>query len=85
VLRLRPGFSAVRQLEFKIRAKDIHKHCAPQVLEMLFDGEQTVWCPVGDLFGNVNAITPYRMWNARCGRWSNDLPLDSCRTSRAES
>jgi hypothetical protein len=56
------GASAVRQLEFKIKAKDPPQALRSAVLEMHFDGEQTVWCPVGDLFANVNAVTPYKMW-----------------------
>jgi signal transduction histidine kinase len=32
------------------------------VIEMIFDGEPTVWCPLGDFFSNVNGLDPYRMW-----------------------
>jgi hypothetical protein len=32
------------------------------ILEMSFDGEQTVWCPLGDFFSNADALREYRTW-----------------------
>jgi hypothetical protein len=62
VLNLPAGPSAVRHLEFKIQARNIAQALRSTVVEMTFDGEQAVWCPLGDLFANVNAVDAYRMW-----------------------
>lgn len=61
-LDLPPGPSAVRRLEFQLRAENLAQALRSTVLEMVFDGEPTVWCPLGDFFSNVNGIDPYRMW-----------------------
>lgn len=61
-LKFPNGASAVRYLEFKVQAKNIPQALRSTVLEMTFDNEKTVWCPIGDFFANVNAIDPYRMW-----------------------
>jgi hypothetical protein len=61
-LELPAGPSAVRHLEFRIQAANLAQALRSTVLEMVFDGEPTVWCPLGDFFSNVNGIDPYRMW-----------------------
>ena len=60
---LSPGPAAVRHLEFKLEAGDLPSALRSTVLEMTFDGEQTVWCPLGDFFSNVNGLDPaHTMW-----------------------
>ena len=61
-LQFPQGANAVRQLEFKIQAGDIPQALRSTVLEMNFDNEKTVWCPMGDFFANVGTVDPYRMW-----------------------
>ena len=57
------GPCAVRNLEFKLEAADLPVALRSTVLEMTFDGEPTVWCPIGDFFSNVNGVDPpHRMW-----------------------
>ena len=29
------------------------------ILRITFDGNQTVWCPVGDFYGTGNRLSPY--------------------------
>ncbi len=62
-LDLPAGQSAVRDLEFKLEAANLPVALRSTVLEMCFDGETTVWCPIGDFFSNVNGVDPpHRMW-----------------------
>jgi hypothetical protein len=61
-MELPAGPSAVRHLEFKLEAANLPNALRSTVLEINFDGEPAVWCPLGDFFSNVNGIDPYRMW-----------------------
>jgi hypothetical protein len=64
LMKLPAGPSAVRHLEFKLEATNLPVALRSTVLEMNFDGETTVWCPLGDFFSNVNGIDPaHRMWD----------------------
>lgn len=60
---LQSGQNAIRQLEIKIHsAKDYAQALRSTILVADFDGENTIWCPVGDFFNNVGKIQPYEMW-----------------------
>lgn len=61
-INLPKGNSAIRHLKFKLNTNNISQSLRSLVLEMKFDGQRTVWCPIGDFFGNVNEIDPYKMW-----------------------
>jgi len=61
-LTLPAGPSAVRQLEFQLQAADLPQALRSTVLEMHCDGQQTIWCPLGDFFSNVNARDPFNTW-----------------------
>lgn len=61
-LPLPPGPAAVRHLEFKVDGQQPAQALRSTVVEMLFDGESCVWCPLGDFFSNVNGIDPHAMW-----------------------
>ena len=58
------GGAAVRYLEIRLtpKKKDSTDHLRSTVLVGRFDGEQTLWCPVGDFFGCADAIHPFRTW-----------------------
>jgi len=56
------GTGAIRELAFKLEAADIDQSLRSTVLEIEFDGEQTVWCPMGDFFGTGHQLNPYRSW-----------------------
>jgi len=52
----------VRELTVRLRAEDIPKAYRNTVLRFDFDGEPTVWCPVGDFFGSGVGVNPFRTW-----------------------
>lgn len=56
------GELAVRQIVVKLMAGDEAQGLRSTVIEMDFDGKQTVWCPVGDFFGTGYKISPYHTW-----------------------
>jgi hypothetical protein len=74
---LKPGASMVATVEgpAAIRSLSLHLHAGnlPQalrstVLSITFDGEQTVWCPVGDFFSTGIGIHPYHDWSFSVGK-----------------
>lgn len=56
------GSQAVRTLRVKIAAKDLEQALRSTVISMTFDGEQTVWSPVGDFFGTGYRIRPFKTY-----------------------
>ncbi len=56
------GPAAVRRLAVKLEAEDIDLALRQTVLRAEFDGNQTVWCPVGDFFGSGVGLNPFRGW-----------------------
>ncbi len=61
-LRLPAGPRVVRELTVRLRGSDIEKACRGVVLRMTFDGQETVWCPVGDFFGSGVGVNVFRSW-----------------------
>jgi hypothetical protein len=62
-MALPAGPAAVRHLEFKLAAAKLPIALRSTVLEMNFDGEAAIWCPLGDFFSNVNGVDPaHKMW-----------------------
>lgn len=58
------GPGAVRQ--FTVRLPGATAHPAwlrSTVLAMSFDGEESVWCPLGDFFCSADALHPIRTWS----------------------
>ncbi len=45
------GTRAITDLRVRLAAADIEQALRSTVLEITFDGEKTVWCPVGQFFG----------------------------------
>ncbi|MBN1590004.1 MAG: DUF2961 domain-containing protein [Pirellulales bacterium] len=56
----KPG--AVCKLSVRLDAEDRTQALRSTVLEMEFDDETTVWCPVGDFFGGGVGVNPYTGW-----------------------
>jgi hypothetical protein len=56
------GAGAISKVTLKIKADDMAQALRSTVVEMAFDGERTVWCPVGDFFGTGYGIHAYRSW-----------------------
>jgi len=59
------GPAAIRELTLKIEADDLEQALRSTVLEIRFDGEPTVWCPVGDFFGIGYRASAYQTWYTR--------------------
>ena len=57
------GNTAIRTLKVAItEADDLAAATRSIVLSIEFDGDETVWCPVGDFFGSGVGVNPYRGW-----------------------
>ncbi len=74
VARLAPGAGilvkyrgpmVIRELALKFSADNLDQALRSTILRIEFDGEQTVWCPVGDFFGSGFGLNPYRSWQMR--------------------
>ncbi|MCL3779913.1 DUF2961 domain-containing protein [Prolixibacteraceae bacterium JC049] len=63
-IKLPKKSNAVSSLVIKIKkAENIGQALRSTVLKATFDGEQTVWAPIGDFFNNVERSYPYEMWS----------------------
>ena len=60
---LNHGPAAVRLLSVKLHAGSLPRHCALPILQITFDGVQTVWCPVGDFFTSGIGLHPSQGWD----------------------
>jgi hypothetical protein len=70
-----PGPRSVRSLSLHMAAEDLAAALRSSVLQIEFDGEQTVWCPVGDFFGSGIGLNAYKGWwrSVRAERfWSSE-------------
>jgi hypothetical protein len=56
------GPAALRALEMQIAAEDLPRALRSTILRLTFDGEETVWCPVGDFFGSGVGLNPTHTW-----------------------
>ncbi len=56
------GSAAIRFLELQLtpEQEEHTSHLRSTILTAHFDGELTVWCPVGDFFGSADSIHPFR-------------------------
>ena len=65
------GRSAIHRIHLKINAEKIEQALRSTVIEINFDGEKTVWSPVGDFFGTGYQIRPYKTWYTRVDEEGN--------------
>jgi hypothetical protein len=56
------GTSALRTLSLKLGSYADSMVTRSLILKMEFDGQQTVWCPVGDFFGTGIGLNPFQGW-----------------------
>jgi hypothetical protein len=56
------GSEAIYALSFRINAGNLPQALRSTVLSITFDGENTVWSPIGDFFGTGYQIRPYQNW-----------------------
>jgi hypothetical protein len=65
-LPLPRGPAVIRELRLRLDPEDVQRHpglLRTTVLRVMFDGDETVWCPLGDFFGSPNALNPFRTWS----------------------
>jgi hypothetical protein len=56
------GSGAVRGIALRLDAQDLPQALRSTVLEMVFDGTQTVWTPAGDFFGTGYQVRRVDTW-----------------------
>ena len=61
-INLPEGISAVRALSLKLKSYKDSALTRSVVLKMEFDGQETVWCPIGDFFGSGIGLNPFQGW-----------------------
>ena len=71
-VRLDPGESKVvfsqkaagimREMGWLVEAADVEQACRDTVIRIVFDGEETVWCPMGDFFASGLGDNTYLSW-----------------------
>lgn len=61
-LALPDGPSAARELSIRIESPAGDASLRSTVLMMTADGEQTIWCPVGDFFCCADSLHPFHTW-----------------------
>ena len=59
------GPGAVRRMRMSVQADDYQQALRSTILEISFDGEPCVWCPIGDFFGTGYDIYPHTTWYTR--------------------
>ena len=57
------GAKAIRHIGMQLAADNINQALRSTVLEIEFDGQRTVWVPVGDFFGIGYHVLKTNMWN----------------------
>jgi hypothetical protein len=56
------GAGSVRGMTLKLAAADMDQALRSTVIEIVSDGERTVWAPVGAFFGVGHSLRPYEGW-----------------------
>lgn len=53
---------AIRKIQLKLNASNLEQALRSTVISAAFDGQQTIWAPVGDFFGTGYKIVPVSTW-----------------------
>jgi hypothetical protein len=56
------GTAAVREISVKLGSYEDPNVTRQVVLKIEFDGQETVWCPIGDFFGSGIGLNPMQGW-----------------------
>ena len=59
------GSKAIRSFKLRLEAGNLEQALRTTIVEMIFDGNRTVWCPVGDLFGTGYQVRHSNTWYSR--------------------
>ena len=57
------GPGSITSLSVKLTAEDLVQAYRSTILSISFDGQETVWAPVGDFFGSGVGINAHKTWN----------------------
>ena len=63
------GRQAIRAMRFKLNAENLSQALRSVILQVEFDGQRTIWCPIGDFFGIGYRVHP-------CSTWYTDVSQD---------
>jgi len=58
---------AISAVILKFQADDMEQALRSTVLQIKFDGQRTVWCPVGDFFGTGYKLNAFSTWYTAVG------------------
>ncbi|MGE4285651.1 MAG: DUF2961 domain-containing protein [Phycisphaerae bacterium] len=61
------GPAAISCLKIRISAEDMPQAMRSTIIRAEFDGEETVWAPVGEFFGTGNGLNPFKGWWREAG------------------
>ena len=56
------GPAAIHKLAIRLEADDVAQATRSTIIQISFDGEECVWCPVGEFFGSGVGINPFEDW-----------------------
>ncbi len=56
------GPGAITEIDVKLSAEDMAAASRNVAICITFDGEETVWCPVGEFFGSGVGVNAYKSW-----------------------
>ncbi|MDF1570715.1 MAG: DUF2961 domain-containing protein [Bacteroidales bacterium] len=59
------GSKALRSIRLKLEADNLEQALRTTILELTFDGQRTVWCPVGDFFGTGYQLRYSNTWYSK--------------------
>lgn len=59
------GTRAIEHISLKIQAEDLPQALRSTIIKIVFDGEQTVWVPIGDFFGTGYSPVHHRCFVSR--------------------
>lgn len=61
-IKLPQGTNVIRDLSIKLESYADSTLTRSVILKIEFDGQETVWCPIGDFFGSGIGLNPYQGW-----------------------
>ncbi|WP_442482887.1 glycoside hydrolase family 172 protein [Aeoliella sp. SH292] len=56
------GPGVIRSMQVRLEADNLEQALRSTVLEIRFDGERTVWAPLGDFMGTGYVVSPFQTW-----------------------
>lgn len=62
IIDLNDNGKAISQVAVKLQAEDLNQALRSTVIEIEFDGNQTVWIPTGEFFGTGYQLNPSKTW-----------------------